>query len=118
MTHILFIVDEYFKLSKLISESCDPKNVFVIQTHYIFSHGMMTHYYMIHYHSYESYDMSHTVRLYLFLYSNAGSVIFVSEYADGGDLISLQKRRGSFTLDELLFYAAEMLVGIRPGSTQ
>ena len=36
----------------------------------------------------------------------------VSEYADGGDLVSLYKRRGSFTPDELGFYAAEILLGI------
>ena len=36
----------------------------------------------------------------------------VSEYADGGDLVSLYKRRGSFTPEELGFYAAEILLGI------
>ena len=36
----------------------------------------------------------------------------VSEYADGGNLLTLQKRRGRFTVDELMFYAAEIILGI------
>lgn len=36
----------------------------------------------------------------------------VHEYADGGDLGSLHQRRGNLTLEEMLFYGAETLVGL------
>ena len=36
----------------------------------------------------------------------------VHEYADGGDLETLRGRRGNLTIDEMLFYAAETIIGL------
>lgn len=45
-------------------------------------------------------------------FPHCSSLLFVYEYADGGDLASLRNRRGNLNLDELLFYAAETLMGL------
>ncbi|CAG5088759.1 Oidioi.mRNA.OKI2018_I69.PAR.g11961.t1.cds [Oikopleura dioica] len=47
-----------------------------------------------------------------YIFQDCSTILFIHDFGDGGDLLKLHNQRGGFTLEEVLFYTCEMVIGL------